>query len=418
MNLTKEDCKQIESYSGKLKQSPSDINSCRGLATVLSRATGKHIDVKISSNTDESSTYIMCVYPDDSTTTRILNAVTQNKSDDAIAAAWDGCSNWTVEIDRSILTNMKLNFTERELTALILHEVQHMLYATSVRKRMCDAIKVALINQNLVMRNTFKDNFFSKLINPLWYDLCKLSIPKQSAELKKELNADKYATKLGYGSDLLSAIQKILAISKSNNSSVFSNSEQQANAVLTYSAETINDLKKRETALARKNYAKLNSNIDKVQESIDYNLERIFVDPVTNRTTDCRKFYDMVYSILEKVETETYNSEFFFEAFGTKKLKKIDQYDLGYIDLQIDAARTNEDRILVLSYIHSKLDLVEYYIALLEKNDRRYIIPHTKEQLYRMRDRLHDSEKRLIQKNTNLNPINAVIINYPNGYEG
>lgn len=423
--LSATDCKNIEKCFEKLKTTPSDTNSLRNIENVIGRSLQKDVEVKISrgssqNQTDQKGSFIMCVYPDDDTTTRIVNAIMNNKTDDLIASTWESCKKWTIEIDANILTDSRLNFTPRELTALILHEVQHMIYSTSTRKRLCDTLKMVLVKNSIDMKNVFKNSMFSPLIKPVWFSLLCMNLSNNPKELKKELDADKFAKKMGYGQDLLNVIKKILEVSKQDNSysAVFKNQYNESDAIISYTEDTLKQLKKRESALARKQYGQLSSPVDKIQESLDYNMERIFMDPVSNRTVHGRSFYERVYSLLDKIEYDTYNSDYFLEGFSIKKLKKIDPYDLGYIDLQIDAARTNEDRILILSFLHSKLDLVEYYITLSEKGDRRYVVPHSKESLYKMRDRLLDSEKRLIAKNTNVNPTSAIVINYPKGYEG
>lgn len=418
------DCKNIEKSFERLKTSPSDINSLRNIGNIIGRALQKDVEVKVSRNSTNNQpnqgSFIMCVYPDDDTTTRIVNAIMNNKTDNLIATTWESCKKWTIEIDGNILTDSRLNLTPRELTALILHEIQHMIYSTSTRKRICDTLKMVFVKNSIDMKNIFKNSMFSPLFKPAWFSLLCVNVSSNPKELKKELDADKFAKKMGYGQDLLNVIKKILEVNKKDNSysNAFKDQYKQSEALISYTDDTVKQLQKRESALARRQYGQLTSPVDKIQESLDYNMERIFMDPVTNRSVHGRAFYERVYSLLDKIENDTYNSDYFLEGFGIKKLKRIDPYDLGYIDLQIDAARTNEDRILILSFLHSKLDLVEYYIALSEKGDRRYVVPHTKESLYKMRDRLLDSEKRLIAKNTNINPTSAVIIDYPKGYGG
>ena len=47
--------------------------------------------------------------------------------------------------------------------------------------------------------------------------------------------------------------------------------------------------------------------------------------------------------------------------------------------------------MMIISYIHSKLDMVEYYISILENPalSKKYSIPHSLNQLYDMKKRLY-----------------------------
>ena len=75
--------------------------------------------------------------------------------------------------------------------------------------------------------------------------------------------------------------------------------------------------------------------------------------------------------------------------------------------------------MMVVSYIHSKLDLVEYYIAIMENPNmiKKYNIPHTLSQLKAIRLRLLDLRKAALkQKIPERN--RHVLVSWPDGYEG
>jgi hypothetical protein len=75
--------------------------------------------------------------------------------------------------------------------------------------------------------------------------------------------------------------------------------------------------------------------------------------------------------------------------------------------------------MLVISYIHSKLDLVEYYIAIMKdpKTIKKYDIPHTLTQLEGIRQRLLELRQialkyKIPERNKN------ILVAWPTGYEG
>ena len=71
-----------------------------------------------------------------------------------------------------------------------------------------------------------------------------------------------------------------------------------------------------------------------------------------------------------------------------KKLKKI-PYDLvSYIQIETEAIRDANDKMMISSYCLSKLELVNWYLELLEAGSKKYIVPQSRAQLETIRDQL------------------------------
>ena len=102
-----------------------------------------------------------------------------------------------------------------------------------------------------------------------------------------------------------------------------------------------------------------------------------------------------------------------------KKLKKI-PYDLvSYIQIETEAIRDSNDKMMISSYCLGKLKNVDWYIELLEVGSGKYIVPHNRHELEGIRAQLQDCHKRIMAVqvvNSNNRPI--IDIKYPKGYEG
>lgn len=102
-----------------------------------------------------------------------------------------------------------------------------------------------------------------------------------------------------------------------------------------------------------------------------------------------------------------------------KKLKKIPSDLVSYIQIETEAIRDSNDKMMIASYCCSKLELVEWYIELIEVGSKKYIVPQSKEQLERIRDELKECHRQIMSvkiKNPNDRPL--LDIKYPKGYEG
>ena len=102
-----------------------------------------------------------------------------------------------------------------------------------------------------------------------------------------------------------------------------------------------------------------------------------------------------------------------------KKLKKI-PYDLvSYIQIETEAIRDANDKMMISSYCLSKLELVNWYLELLEVGSKKYVVPQSKEHLEMLRDQLIACHKAIMS--VKINPPNErplISVNYPKGYEG
>ena len=102
-----------------------------------------------------------------------------------------------------------------------------------------------------------------------------------------------------------------------------------------------------------------------------------------------------------------------------KKLKKI-PYDLvSYIQIETEAIRDANDKMMISSYCLGKLELVNWYLELLEVGSKKYIVPQSKEHLERVRDQLIACHKAIMSvKITPPGERPLIRVEYPEGYEG
>lgn len=102
-----------------------------------------------------------------------------------------------------------------------------------------------------------------------------------------------------------------------------------------------------------------------------------------------------------------------------KKLKKI-PYDLvSYIQIETEAIRDFNDKQMISSYCLGKLELINWYLELLEAGSKKYIVPQSKSYLENVRDQLMECHRQIMAvkiKNPNDRPY--IDIKYPKGYEG
>ena len=99
-----------------------------------------------------------------------------------------------------------------------------------------------------------------------------------------------------------------------------------------------------------------------------------------------------------------------------RKLARI-PYDLvSYIQIETEAIKDSNDKMMISSYCLDKLKKVEWYIALLESGSDKYEVPHSLAELQSIRSQLQECHRQIMQVKIQQRPI--IDIKYPKGYEG
>ena len=103
-----------------------------------------------------------------------------------------------------------------------------------------------------------------------------------------------------------------------------------------------------------------------------------------------------------------------------KKLKPIPRDIIAYITVEMNDISSANDQAMLSGYTCSKLELVDFYLTVIDTQDPRYIVPHTKQYLETMKLEL----ERLLAKILRIRPINKsdriwrMNVTYPEGWRG
>lgn len=128
--------------------------------------------------------------------------------------------------------------------------------------------------------------------------------------------------------------------------------------------------------------------------------------------------------IYEQIDTQWVNNQkdpnikYLQESFGVKKLKKIPTDLVAYITIETEAIRDSNDKMMISSYCLGKIEIVEWYIELLEVGSKKYVVPHTKPYLETVRTQLLACFKKIMDTSIPKKDRPMFDIQYPKGYEG
>lgn len=359
---------------------------------------------------------VMSMYPEKRTLDKIIESVVREDSPSVLKTIWEKNTSWIIEIDRRTIDDSIIPISNRELTALLLHEIGHVKESQSIPVRISKVMKYQFSTLSTRMKMILKHPAYQKMLILPVVDSSSIYGSMTPSGVNHEIKADAYAVKFGYKEEIATVLSKIIQKS----SSVALDADGGMSKVMEFITTSIDDLSRRRGKIALESFQCLrNLNASPFIESVFSDIfENVFyLSGNYMESTDSALSYtkEQVSDILKD-----YEDGYYCEVFGLKKkLKPIKQQDLDYIAVEVERIRTYNDKILTMSYIRSKLDALEYYISIV-KNDkfsRKIEVPHTLEYLEAYKEKM----ERLLRIAMDVKvepPYHGLTIQYPAGYEG
>lgn len=417
INLNKNKFTAIDGAFLVLKEDPSSNAALKIIKQSLEDCFDCIFDIKvITDSPTNSDLFVMSVYPEIPIIDKIITAVMSDKGTDAIKQLWETNKKWTIEIDGKMLEDEIIPCTERELTAMLLHEVGHIVCSTSLPNRISLILRYELMKTSASNKMMIKDKVFRTILSLPILDACISDGKRNGSSIKEEIKADTFSKKMGYQKELLSVLTKLI-----NNRKYPSNVSinDKMSKISNFSLQTLEDFQQRRDKLAKKGLLSMKEACQSpyINSVIEGFIETVFEDSDESLSLIDGKKIQYMQERADKDIEDGYFTEFFI--FGKKELKRIDPNEVDYIAVKIQDIKNNNDKMMIVSYIHSKLDLVEYYISIMEnpKLSKKYNIPHSLNQLYDVKKRLLLLRKTAIEyKIPERNK--GILVSWPSGYEG
>ena len=368
---------------------------------------GYTFNVKIVETNDPKITFVMSIFPEVTTASKIVSAMLTGHEEKIISDLWKKNTKWIIEIDSKILGNdPRVSFNNKELTALLLHEVGHITVTNSIPSRLYTIMSYEVAKTKASNKALIKDEIFRSIMSLPILDACVSD--KARSSIRDEIKADTFVKKMGYTNELYSALTKLTDNVKgaSLNSDI--------SKLTNFSLSTLNELQARKEKLVKHDLMKLSESCNSpyIKDVIDTFLEKVL-------TQSENTFVDKSDYIWERINddiSEYYTTEFFGIA---KTLKRIEPADIDYVMIKMEGIKSETDKLMLITYIHSKIDLIDYYISLLEnpKLSSKYNIPNSIQQLKSFRERLM-AYREAILKYKIPDKFKGILVAWPEGYEG
>ena len=128
----------------------------------------------------------------------------------------------------------------------------------------------------------------------------------------------------------------------------------------------------------------------------------------TKKITESTKVKEVVPDDLNAAPDDNHNPLLspIHEGFMLKRPKKLKAIDVrgiaSYVTVEMNAIKDSNDQAMLAGYVCSKLELIDFYLTVIDTNDDRYIVPHSRQYLVDGQRQLSDLLTRILK----IRPIN------------
>lgn len=406
-----EDFRHIEKCFTEIKQKESVDSNLSRISTALNRM----FDIKFNISIVENKTnrfFGMSIYPTKNIIDSMVNSIINEKSSESIIVElWQKNKEWFLEIDSILLYDKNLNANPTEITAVLLHEIGHIVASNEIPMRINRIIRFKFTEMDYKLRRLCQNTKLQQLFNLVIVDACG-DKNYHYVNLKSERIADKFVEKIGYSDELNNFITKL--ISTSGNSLVNKGDydvENNIRIMVNWSLENISELEFRRNKLKQTLRTEILKNPSFFVKSIIDNIRLTFFGQDNNQVLESMEEMTLL-NIKKKILTESVVT--WFNDIG--KIKKVSQSDIDIIGMEVDKITNTDDKIYCLDLIYEKLELIDTALSYLANNQADRVV-QSKQTLITMKTQLEKMRERILALQIKEKQY-GVFIKYPKGYEG
>lgn len=415
MNNKKESLLFIESCFRNIQHEKEISKNLKLIQNTVKREYGISLDISILDN--KKSFFGMCIYPSTGEIEMLTKAMMSAPNSkvkyndlEKLHREFMMKATMVVEIDSMLLYDSNLNASAGEVTAILLHEIGHIVASNSVINRMRRAKEYMMTKfdsnvRRLIGQMPMIDNLFGLVSLQIFSN--QLNI-----QLLKEKQADELALKEGYGEDLFSILGKLIANGKGDHIKR-SNKEidKDIEVTIDWLVVNIKELQYRKNRLNQSlKLLKLTTPSKYLSNAISNIHDRLF------KHDEDRVVATLVNEafILSSIRNKKFKAPSgAMDSSG--RVKRLVSRDLDIYRAELERVNTVDDKIFLLERLHDLLDIAEYAKYMLETEPRR--VMQSEQTIDQYIASLNDLIRATSNKNISKEKY-GLYIKYPADYEG
>lgn len=417
----------IEKCFGFIKSKDDIKGNIEKIQRTLKREFDLTFNISIVNNTT-STFFGMNIYPSVSTMDVLVDSIVNKKtSSEEITEIWQKNDVWYIEIDSMLLYDMTLNANPSEITAVLLHEIGHVIYDGTIPRRLNKILRYKILKLNYQLKTLVANAKIRKLFNLAVVESCSTK-SFSFTNIHTERIADKFVINYGYGEDLDSFIGKLLQTQ--GNSLINKTSKELENEIqiiVNWSVNNIKELEFRKKALRNALKVEMLKTPSVLTKKVIQDIHTSFFGESTDKyrellseqysATPVDVYSEMKADQILDEHVKRVLKESVFNLFDKAgKVKKVSQTDIDILSVECENIQNQDDKIYLLDKLYYLMDTVNMALDLIASGEARKVsqskstLMDMKSQLSKLRDQILSTK--IIEKEY------GVFIRYPKGYQG
>lgn len=421
-------------YIGQLTE---ELNSMRN---VLRRMFGVNFEITIVDNCGSSEFFGCNVYPSEKSCNIIADRILEKEvaSTKILKEVWLHTTKWQLDLDSRIFYDTHIGFNAAEITALIFFNIENIIFNLRVAERTNYILSTLLDTKSLLatklVRATickkvfiipliiacrFKSypyhnlnflegscitghllmvykNMIRKLITTVGNDQVDVPIKRMDEDITQAVNwFFACVEEMRFSTRMLSeAMDKLLRIEIS----------PYVKNIIASIMTDIGDYNRRQTIMKESAVPRVREMFAKNNKAVEFRMKQ----------------YKAAANKNIKAQVEQAIKEGFFDLIDNiGNMKRISQREIDMIRVQGQKVQNADDKMFVLDNLHSKLEVVDASLAILESGDKEKMkkVKMSKAQLLDQKKQLDAIREEIIKRQVDDSKV-SLIIGYPKGYEG
>ena len=376
----------------------------------------REFDISIQMNIIENKKQFfgMCVYPCPEEINKLTNLLLQTNvsisSVEKVHREFVANGTHIVEVDSILLYDHNINASAGEITAILLHEIGHILTSNSMVCRFERAKEYMTIKSRGINKLVRGTEFVKSVFN-----IATLQIFSNhfNAQLAKERKADELAFKCGYGEELANILGKLIANGQGERvKRSEKDMDKDIEITIDWLIVNVKELKFRKDRLHKSiKMLKLNTpsvylrdQLDKIHSSVFKNDEKEMVEKaaVINEAF-----------LLSNLSNKSKAPSGALDIHG--KVVKLRPRDLDIYHAELERVNTVDDKIFLLERLYDLLEIAEFAKQTIKTDPRRVMQSEQTIDLYI--SQLHTLIAEVNSRKTTKTKY-GLYIKYPADYEG
>lgn len=396
-----------EAISGYLVGSSKSDFLCKRLTDILSNilmnGEKNEVRVKMVNQKKEEPFFGFRVFPSTEMLDKICNKIVNTDNDKVsiinMIKDWRAIDKWVLEMDSAAFDRTEINFTPKELTAMICHELGHIIYSGEPIEIFYRCYLETSTRLSLTDRATQKAMYSIYMI-PLTIACMQRNWVNGKNQIKVEFIADRAAIEYGYGEALASAFNKIIKYHGSINRADSAKYDEIESSIewcnrnigdVMYRRDHIKDelyyisIRNKSTYLKAVTIINLQKLGARLREryngyAVENTIELLSDPKVLEKyapVLDLKSTAKLDKQLEMMIATESFNLKKKKEMRDSRRERNIENlkkdlirlpsdFEIDMIAIEIDKATTHNDKLFVLDMIYTNLARIDNFEKLIE----------------------------------------------------